>query len=72
MRPLHLVLPSHAAAGHHYGAAVWSGVIAGAVFIALEMMLMSIFAGMSPWAPVRMMAAMVMGTMYCRRPPRST
>ena len=41
-------------------AAIVAGLVAGAVFLALEMMLV-MAAGMSPWGPPRMMAAMVMG-----------
>lgn len=42
-------------------AAVWAGVIAGAVFMALEMIMVPLFLAGSPWAPPRMMAAIVMG-----------
>jgi len=42
-------------------AAIWAGVIAGIVFIMLEMALVKFVQGMSPWGPQRMMAAMVMG-----------
>lgn len=42
-------------------AAIWAGVIAGIVFIMLEMALVTFVQGMSPWGPHRMMAAMVMG-----------
>lgn len=42
-------------------AVIWSGIIAGLVFLVLEMMMLPIFMGASPWAPPRMMAAMVMG-----------
>jgi hypothetical protein len=41
--------------------AIWAGVIAGAVFLILEMLLVWMVQGMSPWAPPRMMAAMVLG-----------
>lgn len=42
-------------------AAIWAGVIAGLVFLMLEMALIMLLQGQSPWAPPRMMAAMVMG-----------
>lgn len=45
----------------HWKAAIWSGVIAGLVFLMLEMLLVWVVLGMSPWAPPRMMAAMVLG-----------
>lgn len=41
--------------------AIWAGVIAGVVFMMLEMALIMMLKGMSPWGPPRMMAAMVMG-----------
>jgi uncharacterized membrane protein YagU involved in acid resistance len=42
-------------------AAALAGIIAGAVFIILEMLLVTYVAGDSPWAPPRMMAAIAMG-----------
>jgi hypothetical protein len=42
-------------------AGLWAGLIAGIVFVMLEMMLVWLVMGMSPWAPPRMMAAMLMG-----------
>lgn len=42
-------------------AAVLAGVIAGAVFLILEMIIVPLFLGMPPWAPVRMIAAIVLG-----------
>jgi len=42
-------------------AAVWAGLIAGAVFMMLEMLLVSFFMNESPWAPPRMIAAIVLG-----------
>jgi hypothetical protein len=42
-------------------AAVWAGVISGVAFMILEMVLVAVFLGMSPWAPPRMIAAIVMG-----------
>lgn len=42
-------------------AAIWAGIIAGLVFLMVEMLLVWLVQGMSPWAPPRMMAAMVLG-----------
>lgn len=42
-------------------AAVWAGFIAGVVFMMVEMLLVATVGGESPWAPPRMIAAMVMG-----------
>ncbi len=42
-------------------AAAWAGVIAGLVFLVLEMLLVSLVMGESPWGPPRMMAAIVLG-----------
>lgn len=42
-------------------AAVWAGLIAGAVFMMLEMLLVGTIGGGSPWAPPRMIAAIGMG-----------
>ena len=42
-------------------AAVYSGLIAGAVFMVLEMIMVPLFMGESAWAPPRMIAAIVMG-----------
>ncbi|MCA1749143.1 MAG: hypothetical protein LC634_06290 [Sphingomonadales bacterium] len=42
-------------------AAIWAGLIAGLVFLVLEMTLVATIGGGSPWGPPRMMAAMVMG-----------
>lgn len=53
--------PSPARAHTDWKAASWAGVIAGLVFIVLEMMLVWLVQGMSPWAPPRMMAAMALG-----------
>jgi hypothetical protein len=45
----------------NWSAAVWSGVISGAVFMMLEMMMVPLFLGGSMWGPPRMIAAIVMG-----------
>src|SRR5438105_11809794 len=42
-------------------AAAWSGVIAGIAFMMVEMILVWLVMGQSPWGPPRMMAAMLMG-----------
>lgn len=44
-----------------WSAAVWSGIIAGAVFMMMQMLLVMMVQGQSPWAPPRMIAAMVLG-----------
>lgn len=43
-------------------AAIWAGIVAGLVFMMLEMALIVMLKGESPWGPPRMMAAMVMGS----------
>lgn len=43
-------------------AGVWAGVIAGLVFVMLEMGLVWMVQGQSPWGPPYMMAAMVLGS----------
>jgi uncharacterized membrane protein YagU involved in acid resistance len=45
----------------HWRAAIVAGLIAGAVFLMFEMIMMPLFMGVSPWAPPRMMAAIVLG-----------
>lgn len=42
-------------------AAIWSGLIAGAVFLVAELLMVALFMGESPWAPVRMIGAIAMG-----------
>jgi len=42
-------------------AVIWAAVIAGIVFMMLEMVLVATVGGGSPWGPPRMIAAMVMG-----------
>ncbi len=41
--------------------AIWSGLIAGFVFLALELILVPLLQGGSPWGPPRMIAAIGMG-----------
>ena len=45
----------------HWGAAAASGVIGGAIFLALELLLVPIFLGESAWALPRMISAIVLG-----------
>jgi uncharacterized membrane protein YagU involved in acid resistance len=47
--------------GIDWGVAVWAGVIAGIVFMMLEMVMVPLFLGASGWGPPRMIAAIVMG-----------
>ncbi len=42
-------------------AVIWAALIAGMVFLVLEMVLVGTVGGGSPWGPPRMIAAMVMG-----------
>lgn len=42
-------------------AALSAGLIAGVVFMMMEMVLVAVVEGSSPWGPPRMIAAMVMG-----------
>lgn len=42
-------------------AAIWAGIIAGLVFMILEMLLVQLVGEGSMWGPPRMMAAIVMG-----------
>ena len=42
-------------------AALWAAIIAGAVFMMLEMIMVAVFMGQSPWGPPRMIAAIGMG-----------
>lgn len=42
-------------------AAIWAGIVAGAVFLLLEMVMVPIFLGGSAWDPPRMIAAIVLG-----------
>ncbi len=52
-------------------AAVWAGLIAGVVFLILEMAMVAFIQGMSPWGPPRMMAAIAMGEGVLPPPPES-
>lgn len=42
-------------------AALWSGLIAGAVFMMMEMVLVANIGAGSPWGPPRMIAALLLG-----------
>lgn len=44
-----------------WSAAIWAGLIAGLVFVMMEMILIATAGGGSIWGPPRMMAAIVMG-----------
>jgi uncharacterized membrane protein YagU involved in acid resistance len=44
-----------------FKASIWAGLIAGAVFMMLEMIMVPVFMGGSPWGPPRMIAAIVLG-----------
>lgn len=46
---------------YSWRAAIGSGTIAGAIFIILEMVLFPVAGLGSPWAPIRMIAAIVLG-----------
>lgn len=52
-----------------FKAAIWSGIVAGIVFVMAEMLLIMAVGGGSPWGPPRMMAAIVMGTEVLPPPP---
>lgn len=45
----------------NWRAVVYSGLIAGAAFVIAEMVLVALFQGESPWTPVRMIAAILLG-----------
>ncbi len=47
--------------GINWNAAIKAGLIAGAIFMILEMLLVATVGGMSPWGPPRMIAAIVLG-----------
>lgn len=47
--------------GIRWGAAALAGLVGGIVFMMMEMLLVWIAMGQSPWGPPRMIAAMVMG-----------
>ena len=45
----------------HWSAATWASVIAGLVFAALEVVMVPLFQGKSPWAPLHMIGAIALG-----------
>lgn len=51
-------------------ATVWAGLVAGVVFMMLEMILVATVGGGSPWGPPRMIAAILMGRQVL--PPPAT
>ncbi|MGH7477289.1 MAG: hypothetical protein ACRELD_13530 [Longimicrobiales bacterium] len=48
-------------AGIRWTAAIWAGIIAGAVFLMLELVMVPVFLGESAWGPPRMIAAIALG-----------
>lgn len=42
-------------------AAIWAAIVAGIAFMMLEMVMVAVFKGQSPWGPPRMIAAIGMG-----------
>lgn len=45
----------------NWKAAIGAGLVAGLVFLSLEMMMVALVMGESPWGPPRMIAAIVLG-----------
>lgn len=45
----------------NWKAGIWAGIIAGIIFLILEMAMVPIFLDGSPWGPPRMIAAIVLG-----------
>jgi hypothetical protein len=45
----------------NWKASIWAGIIAGLIFLVLEMVMVPLFLGGSPWAPPRMIGAIVLG-----------
>ncbi|MBD1396842.1 hypothetical protein H9Q13_06670 [Pontibacter sp. JH31] len=45
----------------NWKAAIWAGIIAALIFLMLEMIMVPLFLGGSPWAPPRMIAAIILG-----------
>lgn len=44
-----------------FKAALWAGIVAGIVFMVLEMLLVATLGGGSPWGPPRMIGAIALG-----------
>lgn len=55
---LHLAVPGSRVSGK---AVVWAGLVSGVVFLGFEMIMMPVLMGASPWAPLRMIAAITQG-----------
>lgn len=49
--------------------AVWAGIIAGLIFMVLEMIMVPMFMDGSPWGPPRMIAAIILGKGVLPPPP---
>lgn len=49
--------------------AVWAGIIAGLIFMMLEMIMVPIFLDGSPWGPPRMIGAIILGKEVLPPPP---
>lgn len=62
-------MSARARGGVDWRAAIGAGLIAGAVFMMLEMIMVPAFLGGSPWGPPRMIAAIVMGQGVLPSPP---
>lgn len=45
----------------NWKSAIWAGIIAGIIFMMLEMIMVPLFMGGSPWGPPRLIAAIIMG-----------
>jgi hypothetical protein len=56
-----ITAPRDALHNTDWSAGAWAGVIAGIVFLVLEMGMVWLFMGESPWAPPHMIAAMALG-----------
>lgn len=61
MTGVHII--SHFETGRmpHWRSAIYSGLVAGVVFLVLELILAPLVMGVSPWMPVRMIGAIVLG-----------
>ncbi len=51
--------------------AIKAGLISGAIFMMLEMIMVPVFMGDSPWAPPRMIAAIILGKSVLPMPDQS-
>ena len=56
-------------AGIDWSAAIWAGLLAGLVFLILEMLMVPMFLDGSPWGPPRMIGAMALGRDVLPNPP---